>query len=195
MYFNPRAPRGARPFSWRISCPSRTFQSTRPAWGATKAKLDATDALVFQSTRPAWGATLTISNPAKSTGISIHAPRVGRDPLHICLFSRCKYFNPRAPRGARPQEGGVNTNSYGFQSTRPAWGATNFLKKSFGLFRNFNPRAPRGARLCTTFEFTRKILISIHAPRVGRDHGVPNCLYLVRHFNPRAPRGARHICY
>ena len=35
--------------------------------------------------------------------ISIHAPREGRDiPLPFCGL-RPLYFNPRAPRGARPQ--------------------------------------------------------------------------------------------
>ena len=56
--------------------------------------------------------------------ISIHAPRVGRDT------SGCR-------RTWRPQK---------FQSTRPVWGATQFLIHIGGFFE-----------------------ISIHAPRVGRD--------------------------
>ena len=124
-------------------------------------------------------------------GISIHAPRVGRD------------------LGAAD----IGTTDTTFQSTRPVWGATAIVngiltnldisihaprvgrdvrqkaeeKKSL----NFNPRAPCGARRCVgrsglstsifqstrpvwgaTLELLRKagiIVISIHAPRVGRD--------------------------
>ena len=80
----------------------------------------------FQSTRPVWGATSRTDciAPCSST-ISIHAPRVGRDlpgnalkelgwefqstrpvwgattvSAHRSRLSR--YFNPRAPCGARP---------------------------------------------------------------------------------------------
>ena len=78
--FNPRAPRGAR----RSSCSCRVGME------------------LFQSTRPAWGATWRLPDTAYFVGISIHAPRVGRDGAkwHEYLLLRQ------------------------FQSTRPAWGAT-----------------------------------------------------------------------
>ena len=40
-HFNPRAPRGARRYGIVAACRYRGFQSTRPAWGATKSKVDA----------------------------------------------------------------------------------------------------------------------------------------------------------
>ena len=101
-------------------------------------------------------------------GISIHAPRVGRDaalhgdqrghrhfnPRAPCGARRrscqasCQwfYFNPRAPCGARLNVIRVTLIAVRFQSTRPVWGATGVL----------HHRA-------------LAILISIHAPRVGRD--------------------------
>ena len=83
--FNPRAPRGARlDFQPRLRR-NVLFQSTRPAWGATRIFRGDRNVMMFQSTRPAWGATLT--SIAGGTGylVSIHAPRVGRDPKSALL--------------------------------------------------------------------------------------------------------------
>ena len=126
MYFNPRAPRGARREVQDIS-----------AWQGK-----------FQSTRPAWGATFKGAPVACEVVISIHAPRVGRDRLFLVTAAGRIYFNPRAPRGARPGDKKPVHGEEIFQSTRPAWGATQ------------NPHV----------EFC-DIRISIHAPRVGRDKG------------------------
>ena len=79
----------------------------------------------FQSTRPAWGATLVFLLRIFSCGISIHAPRMGRD--------HCQ-----ASKYVQGQE---------FQSTRPAWGATTRLFQTICSGDYFNPRAPHGARL------------------------------------------------
>ena len=147
--------------------------------------------------------------------ISIHVPREGHDRGFLPLFVRrwlfqstCPargttrrgrdvrpaqpYFNPRAPRGARP-------SSTRFISTKIIY---------------FNPRAPRGARRLGEAVAVTPLRISIHVPREGHDaeasdaiaqssgisihvpreghdfcsrlHACPGC-----HFNPRAPRGAR----
>ena len=39
-----------------------------------------TGAKSFQSTRPVWGATLVRDSVVILVNVSIHAPRVGRDP-------------------------------------------------------------------------------------------------------------------
>ena len=144
--FNPRAPCGARP---KTSCRLRACGT-------------------FQSTRPVWGATHGTGSPCLQINISIHAPRVGRDyppslPLLLCpdfnprapcgaRHDRCRHadpggdFNPRAPCGARRCGHTETVQIYGFQSTRPVWGAT---------VRQRQIRIP--------------LAISIHAPRVGRD--------------------------
>ena len=146
----------------------------------------------FQSTRPAWGATRGRGRGAVDMRISIHAPRMGRDIMLLYYLSRRRYFNPRAPHGARLDDRVEMRNSVtGFQSTRPAWGATaveqhherlaefQSTRPAWGATarrqgrRNpqayFNPRAPHGARpavLVLLWCFSR---ISIHAPRMGRD--------------------------
>ena len=49
-----------------------------------------------------WGATLTVWAGDDPSIISIHAPRVGRDRISYYVVGKYKYFNPRAPCGARP---------------------------------------------------------------------------------------------
>ena len=101
--------------------------------------------------------------------ISIHAPRVGSDLIDAPkLFSSC-YFNPRSPRGERRSANDMAL-----------------------LCSYFNPRSPRGERPCirltsclTSCLFQSTLpawgatalfvqpcdtaAISIHAPRVGSD--------------------------
>ena len=59
------------------------FQSTRPVWGATAASEFPPSIVVFQSTRPVWGATFCVKQQYGVYLISIHAPRVGRDPCTL----------------------------------------------------------------------------------------------------------------
>ena len=55
------------------------FQSTRPVRGATITKEYKSVTEIFQSTRPVRGATRMGANRLTGKGISIHAPRAGRD--------------------------------------------------------------------------------------------------------------------
>ena len=122
--------------------------------------------------------------------ISLHALREERDERQNGQGEADRYFNPRAPRGARP-------------------GISSFMRRS----RDFNPRAPRGARHnCITlalsgyaFQSTRSArsatcyrhggadgrVISIHALREERDKIFTTPISVWSNFNPRAPRGAR----
>jgi len=171
----------------RSSC---GFQFTRPAWGATARptrrprtarfnsraphgarQADAGGGAVpsgFQFTRPAWGATDLSGGGFAYDGVSIHAPRMGRDFLVFVARRWCFRFNSRAPHGARRGVGVVSLANR-FQFTRPAWGATLDLADLADLTR-FNSRAPHGARLN-------------QRPPVG----------IVRRFNSRAPHGARPL--
>jgi len=107
--FNPRAPRGARPSNPHQTSAGRSFQSTRPARGATRS---------FVPKVPA-------------TAVSIHAPRAGRDAKIVLMVGFPHQFQSTRPaRGATPD---LTTGNKGvtFQSTRPARGATrpSTLKK------------------------------------------------------------------
>ena len=103
--FNPRTPRGVRH-------PDNAY----PIWHCS-----------FQSTHPARGATHWQFPSSPRTWVSIHAPRAGCDmriqlscPLVFC-------FNPRTPRGVRPDKITWLVQHGGFQSTHPARGATSCL--------------------------------------------------------------------
>ena len=57
--------------------------------------------------------------------VSIHAPRVGRDRLHQFLHCQESPVSIHAPRVGRDDESWADgLEEYGFQSTRPVWGAT-----------------------------------------------------------------------
>ena len=79
LYFNPRAPCGARPLSLRFALLHPEFQSTRPLRGATPAYTKRELAELFQSTRPLRGATVASIIFLTPLSISIHAPLAGRD--------------------------------------------------------------------------------------------------------------------
>ena len=191
-HFNPRAPCGARHPASRAPTGRRRFQSTRPVWGAT-CWAEALNLYFsgFQSTRPVWGATIGST---------------------LCR-RRGRYFNPRAPCGARQPETEVLAVCVRFQSTRPVWGATIKMDSHAGQLRNFNPRAPCGARRSKTALYLSSQYFNPRAPcgaRLGED--IDNCPknifqstrpvwgatsvlgrspYRVTDFNPRAPCGAR----
>ena len=144
----------------------------------------------FQSTHPSRGATRAIWIP--------HSWR--------------KYFNPRAPCGARPSPRNMASSAPAFQSTRPVRGATLQTACDSSQATNFNPRVPCGARLSSSvaspvvylFQSTRPVRgatrlppdqalhggISIHAPRAGRDSG-PVLAPFVAHISIHAPRAGR----
>ncbi len=125
-------------------------------------------------------------------------------------------FNPRAPRGARPEAAPgaachSNISIHALREERDASRIGRLLPKSY-----FNPRAPRGARRGTRPGTNSSFRISIHALREERDHihrsswtsnntfqstrsarsaTLDTLLTLLTdlNFNPRAPRGARQV--
>ena len=145
----------------------------------------------FQSTLPVWGATRRIQGRGYAVRISIHAPRVGSDPL------ASKIPTPRPS----------------FQSTLPVWGATEIFRFLRCGILDFNPRSPCGERLYqmqsafvkslfqstlpvwgatpSAGHYTTRPSISIHAPRVGSDWPVCGSTARMFNFNPRSPCGER----
>ena len=124
-------------------------------------------------------------------GISIHAPRAGRDPP-FPLSRSAAHISIHAPRAGRdyPSRIGIRRTGYA----------------------HFNPRAPCGARRVVIAAPHHRPVISIHAPHAGRDvilnpipqevalfqstrpmRGATISLTLRRsaalYFNPRAPCG------
>ena len=148
---------------------AKRFQSTRPVWGATRARLTSECRRRISIHAPRVGRDARWRVPACGTSwISIHAPRVGRDAACENQYPAGQHFNPRAPCGARQHRKLRLLGALRFQSTRPVWGAT-----------------------IVTLDKVAEMTISIHAPRVGRDQRCGRFARAKRHFNPRAPCGAR----
>ena len=78
--FNPRSRMGSDEESESVESEEEVFQSTPPAWGATR--------------HPPRGCSIKI--------ISIHAPRMGSDRRFTSAASGESNFNPRSPHGERP---------------------------------------------------------------------------------------------
>ena len=192
-HFNPRAPCGARRNTHPASAMPPRFQSTRPVWGATCAPYHNRGGFSNFNPRAPCGARLMATGISERlTLISIHAPRVGRDPplpprgggerisIHAPRVGRDQ--GPKGDTGAqgafqstRPVWGATikvanhRIDDLEFQSTRPVWGATRGAAPRGAPARDFNPRAPCGARLQPARMALWRHGISIHAPRVGRD--------------------------
>ena len=79
--FNPLSPHGERQLSHVSRNIGILFQSTLPAWGETRWPPPMPASLrTFQSTLPAWGETCGAKMDGEGDAISIHSPRMGRDP-------------------------------------------------------------------------------------------------------------------
>ena len=124
LYFNPRAPCGARP---------RRVSSVSSDW-------------IFQSTRPVRGATYSARRSQRTSQISIHAPRAGRDNR---LTKKIDALNIsiHAPRAGRDDLAGRE---------RP-------------VAVHISIHAPRAGRDDLLLGVGLGGIISIHAPRAGRD--------------------------
>ena len=101
--------------------------------------------------------------------ISIHAPREGSDAVIVYFLSFLSNFNPRSPRGERPDAPQRHNRTARFQSTLPARGATSIDSNLRMVASYFNPRSPRGERPRRHTTMSRRESISIHAPREGSD--------------------------
>ena len=133
---------------------------------------------------------LTRTIEAGISYISIHAPRRGSDlrgavpfhpdgyfnprspyeerPIPSSPRSVRSYFNPRSPHGERHAEILMLQRLLLFQSTLPAWGATERARTSIER-REFQSTLPAwGATNGMVVDF-KHISISIHAPRMGSD--------------------------
>ena len=145
-HFNPRAPYGARHVAAGLLLRKEAFQSTRPVWGATLCELCSLPELVISIHAPRMGRDVAAYLSGRHNDISIHAPRMGRDRCPSRSNSCRRYFNPRAPYGARPGVGDEITYA--------------------GRISIHAPRMGRDRQMATHI---RDLQISIHAPRMGRD--------------------------
>ena len=125
VYFNPRAPRGARPPRHRPPERPESISIHAPREGRDCCVRDRFQNIFISIHAPREGRDdFKREQHAPEFNISIHAPREGRDEENQCSTRLVSNFNPRAPRGARRSATGAPAGPFGFQSTRPARGAT-----------------------------------------------------------------------
>ncbi len=148
----------------------------------------------FQSTLPAWGETQLVRVGDLLVAISIHSPRMGRDPRRAGNAAPDADFNPLSPHGERLKERRVKPSWSQFQSTLPAWGETRslgttvscwrfqstlpawgetFTLPSGDIFPQFQSTLPAWGETAAGPENRPNGGISIHSPRMGRDAARP----------------------
>ncbi len=143
--FNPRPPRGGRPFFRTAETAGRKVSIHAPrAGGDFNDRFSQMVVNVFQSTPPARGATRETHHLSGERKVSIHAPRAGGDSNWI-YFAYGKWrFNPRPPRGGRRDQTAELID-----------------------FTGFNPRPPRGGRHFSMFSSAFLILFQSTPPARG----------------------------
>ena len=190
------------------------FQSTLPAWGETRKRLlHATGQTVFQSTLPAWGETRREVDGQRPARISIHSPRMGRDPKYSIQRLYVTDFNPLSPHGERLADKQAQCALFVFQSTLPAWGETMQRRErqlehiisihsprmgrdghgqvSAGHGGRISIHSPRMGRDPFGKMLYPVYQISIHSPRMGRDRWLWPGSISMSYFNPLSPHGER----
>ena len=147
LYFNPRAPYGARQPHGQQQPETHPISIHAPHTGRDQALIGAVPAGFISIHAPHTGRDASSASPYIILTISIHAPHTGRDLDEI----------------------NAQSLALEFQSTRPIRGATNTTSRRITKCLNFNPRAPYGARRTYGPRMVRADPISIHAPHTGRD--------------------------
>ena len=190
MYFNPRAPQGARRSPSNTAAITTEFQPTRSAGSATLFRIcgERVKRISIHALRRERDKTRTVR--LDPSDISIHALRRERDgdgcPLSICI---AVFQSTRSAGSATIYNFGDYTLNT-FQSTRSAGSATSDYDTTL---RYIAFQSTRSAGSATGRDVTERLrhAISIHALRRERDKQHVSTRMCTRHFNPRAPQGAR----
>ena len=127
-----------------------TFQSTLPAWGATRRARHFGRRRYISIHAPRVGSDDGGGAREAALQISIHAPRVGSDPGIMEPRRNGQNFNPRSPRGERLRRNIDDALPVTFQSTLPAWGATTARCAEYGVDR-FQSTLPAWGATSSTF--------------------------------------------
>ena len=166
MHFNPRSPDGERrSFPRRARRTGRDFNPRSPDGERRGARSHPCSSAWHFNPRSPDGERLrdTLQHRLLAP-ISIHAPRMGSDPLFRLPQPRCTHFNPRSPDGERHHPYPMAENDI-----------------------YFNPRSPDGERHDFRHRHPQIEDISIHAPRMGSD--VANAIFdSIRTISIHAPR-------
>ena len=197
-HFNPRSREGSDRSRVCRKLSASGFQSTLPRGERLKVTDVRVERLQFQSTLPRGERPYTAGyqpmdsenfNPRSREGsdvrlasqylglnsISIHAPARGATTFSTLLLSQHE-FQSTLPRGERPDNIYILSNTRKFQSTLPR-GERQKIYNSRLFVSNFNPRSREGSDDGEDGSKASKFDISIHAPARGATwllRGSPN---------------------
>ena len=124
QYFNPRPPRGGRPGSFSAKGRIADFNPRPPRGGRRKGHRGRQAEIGISIHAPREGGDQRDIVIGTVGIISIHAPREGGDFSSTPENASPMDFNPRPPRGGRPNRQIRRVQDWIFQSTPPARGAT-----------------------------------------------------------------------
>ena len=142
---------------------------------------------LFQSTLPAWGATrLPRVRQDLNRDFNPRSPHGERRAPLAAERPRC-YFNPRSPHGERPSAKHGFTKSFVISIHAPRMGSDNIIIFGIQRIHNFNPRSPHGERPHSRAWAVRCVHISIHAPRMGSDSRKISYTVNIRLFQSTLP--------
>ena len=169
--FNPRSPCGERRSHWNLAALHSYFNPRSPCGERHGSlTLHRRKNRRFQSTLPVRGATIRMREPdARSSNISIHAPRAGSDP-ELKLLHHIANISIHAPRAGSD----INRHCAKRRFVRISIHAPRAGSdvKDYGeamMQIDFNPRSPCGERRYDWWNGRTIESISIHAPRAGSD--------------------------
>ena len=100
--------------------------------------------------------------------ISIHAPHAGSDQNTDLIALIDRDFNPRPPRGERPEGYGVILTIFGISIHAPTRGATLICSLATEILRYFNPRPHAGSDLMYMLDMHKWYEIQSTPPRGER---------------------------
>ena len=131
MIFQSTLPAWGATRSWEDIMTGAKFQSTLPAWGATRYSGLPDEQSGFQSTLPAWGATAQGKYSTPAILISIHAPRMGSDFNSLTEASVIRIISIHAPRMGSDRRSELTRNHRGISIHAPRMGS-DFQRRSRG---------------------------------------------------------------
>ena len=144
--FNPLSPHGERQVPGR-RCSKGTYFNPLSPHGERHNSLTVAFALApFQSTLPAWGETIYAGNIASAACISIHSPRMGRDPMDALgkpVGGGISIHSPRMGRDFPLVDAAVFAH---ISIHSPRMGRDTTSTRCAAPSANFNPLSPHGER-------------------------------------------------
>ena len=147
--------------------------------------------VIFQPTRPLRGATLGCGYRMGSLGFQPTRPLRGATARRRAGAMWRRYFNPRAPCGARPRPLPVLCGGYCISTHAPLAGrdAHGSITTSPGSV--FQPTRPLRGATASLLQSMGGDTISTHAPLAGSDRRLSSALIRRSRFQPTRPlRGA-----